>query len=66
MNTARQKSVARSMVLFLAVLVIALVSGTAWAQTSNGTLVGSVTDPYRGGSAKGYGLCRERTVWPAP
>src|SRR5690242_20729621 len=39
MNTA--KSLAQAVVLLLAVLV----SGVAWAQTSNGTLVGSVVDP---------------------
>src|ERR1700692_4712517 len=39
MNTA--KSLVQAVVLLLAVLV----SGIAWAQTSNGTLVGSVVDP---------------------
>jgi hypothetical protein len=39
MNTI--KSLAQAVVLVLAVFV----SGVAWAQTSNGTLVGSVTDP---------------------
>lgn len=39
MNTANR--LARAVVLLLAVLV----SGVAWAQTSNGTLVGSVVDP---------------------
>jgi len=39
MNTA--KSLAQAVVLLLAVLI----SGVAWGQTSNGTLVGSVTDP---------------------
>src|ERR1700686_1080467 len=39
MNTA--KSLLQAVVLLLVVLV----SGIAWAQTSNGTLVGSVVDP---------------------
>jgi outer membrane receptor protein involved in Fe transport len=39
MNTA--KSLVRAIVLLLAIFV----SGVAWAQTSNGTLVGSVVDP---------------------
>src|SRR5580658_9561614 len=39
MNAA--KTFAQAVVLLLAVLI----AGVAWAQTSNGTLVGSVTDP---------------------